>query len=136
MDRHAFICGLSGPFLTAAEAKFLSATPPAGVILFGRNVQDPEQLRGLVSSVNNEAGADGKLLILVDQEGGRVQRLSKPHWPAYPPASAFGAMSARAGAEAKRAARLSAQLMARDLHSLGINTTCAPVLDVPVPGAD
>ncbi|MGA7324943.1 MAG: glycoside hydrolase family 3 N-terminal domain-containing protein [Rhodomicrobium sp.] len=73
---------------------------------------------------------------MVDQEGGRVQRLSKPHWPAYPPASAFGAMSAMAGAEAKRAARLSAQLMARDLHSLGINTTCAPVLDVPVPGAD
>ncbi len=136
MDRYAFICGLSGPFLTAAEAKFLAATRPAGIILFARNVQDPEQLSTLVSAILNEAGEDGKLLILVDQEGGRVQRLTKPHWQAYPPAAAFGVISRKARAEAKDAARLSAQLMARDLHTLGINTTCAPVLDVPVPGAD
>jgi beta-N-acetylhexosaminidase len=76
-----------------------------------------------------------RLLVLVDQEGGRVQRLASPHWRTYPPAGAFARHHERAPEEALRFARLSAQAMALDLCELGINTDCAPVADIPVPGA-
>ncbi len=134
MQRRAFICGLSGPCLNADERDFLRETRPAGVILFKRNVESPEQVRRLIGEARAAAG-DGPMLVMVDQEGGRVQRLSAPHWPLYPPARAFA--GGRNDLEAaKEAARLCAQMMARDLHELGFNTSCAPVLDVPVPGAD
>ncbi len=74
--------------------------------------------------------------MLVDQEGGRVQRLAEPHWPRYPAARAFARLRDADRERAKQAARLCARAMAHDLHALGFNTTCAPVLDVPVPGAD
>ena len=76
------------------------------------------------------------MLVMVDQEGGRVQRLSEPHWPRYPAARAFGRLCEGGRERALRMARACAQLMARDLHALGFNTAAAPVLDVPVPGAD
>jgi beta-N-acetylhexosaminidase len=132
--QRAFICGLSGPALTLGEADFLSATRPAGVILFARNIQDPEQVARLIADARH--AAKGEILVLVDQEGGRVQRLAAPHWPRYPAARAFGRIHARDPERAKRIASLSARAMAHDLHALGFNTTCAPVLDVPIPGAD
>jgi beta-N-acetylhexosaminidase len=134
MDRRAFICGLAGRSLTLAEADFLSANRPAGVILFARNIESPDQVKLLISEVRDAAGAP--ILVLVDQEGGRVQRLAGPHWPRYPAARAFSMLTSNGRHGAARAARLCARLMARDLHELGFNTTCAPVLDVPVPGAD
>jgi beta-N-acetylhexosaminidase len=134
MDRRAFICGLSGRALTVDEADFLSAAKPAGIILFARNVESPGQLRRLIEDARDAAGAP--ILVMVDQEGGRVQRLREPHWPRYPAAAAFGRLRGKDRERAARAARLCAQAMAYDLHALGFNTTCAPVLDVPVPGAD
>jgi len=134
MDRRAFICGLSGPVLTFGEADFLAAAKPAGIILFGRNVENPGQLRQLIEEAQGAAG--GRILVMVDQEGGRVQRLSEPHWPRYPAARAFGGLLGQDRERAVRSARLCAQAMAQDLHALGFNTACAPVLDVPVPGAD
>ncbi len=134
MNRRAFICGLSGPNLSLGEADFLAAARPAGIILFARNVENPGQVRHLLDKALEAAG--GRILVLVDQEGGRVQRLSEPHWPRYPAALAFGLMHGKDPEGAKRAARLCAQAMAHDLHALGFNTACAPVLDVPVPGAD
>ena len=73
--------------------------------------------------------------ILIDQEGGRVQRLGPPHWPVYPPGAVFGALydSIRTGLEA---ARLSTRLIADDLMDLGITVDCLPLADVPVEGAD
>jgi beta-N-acetylhexosaminidase len=128
------MCGLSGPHLTSAEAAFLTAARPAGLILFARNVESPDQVLGLIAAARAAAG--GRVLVLVDQEGGRVQRLCEPHWPRYPAARAFGELRCASPERAKEATRLCARAMARDLHMLGFNTTCAPVLDLPVPGAD
>jgi len=132
--QRAFICGLSGLTLSLGEADFLTAARPAGVILFARNVQSPEQVSRLIEDARE--AAQGEVLVLVDQEGGRVQRLSAPYWPRYPAARAFGLLSGKDRERAANTARLCARAMAYDLHALGFNTTCAPVLDVPVPGAD
>jgi beta-N-acetylhexosaminidase len=134
MSRRAFICELSGPALTLSERDFIAFMRPAGIILFGRNVDNPDQVKRLIEAAKRAAG--GPVLMLVDQEGGRVQRLSAPHWPRYPVARAFGQLHERDTEQAKRAVWLCARAMAEDLHALGFNTTCAPVLDVPVPGAD
>jgi beta-N-acetylhexosaminidase len=136
MQRRAFICGLSGLALTDAERDFLRQTRPAGLILFARNVENPDQVRRLIADAKEAAGGDGRMLLMVDQEGGRVQRLREPHWPRYPAARCFSKVQRDDREKAKAAAYLCAQAMARDLHDLGFNTTCAPVLDVPVPGAD
>jgi beta-N-acetylhexosaminidase len=135
LQRRAFICGLSGLALTPAERDFLGRTRPAGLILFARNVGNPDQVRGLIGDAKEAAGG-GRMLVMVDQEGGRVQRLREPHWPRYPAARAFSKLRRDDREKAKDAAYLCAQLMGRDLHELGFNATCAPVLDVPVPGAD
>lgn len=136
MQRRAFICGLLGKDLTAEEREFLRETRPAGIILFARNVEAPEQVRSLIEDAQDASGGDGRMLVMVDQEGGRVQRLTDPHWPRYPAARAFSQVPASARAPAKEAAYLCARMMAHDLRALGFNTACAPVLDVPVPGAD
>ena len=74
--------------------------------------------------------------MLIDQEGGRVQRLGPPHWPVYPPGAVFGALYDIDPGLGLTAARLSARLIAADLHETGINVDCLPVADVPVAGAD
>lgn len=127
--RSAFITGLSGHVLTPDERAFLAQTRPAGVIIFARNVDEPDQLRRLISDALTAIGS-ADTLVLVDQEGGRVQRLRPPHWRALPPACRY-----REANDPARAAWLVARLLADDLRAVGINTDCAPVLDVPVAGA-
>ncbi|MCP1998116.1 beta-N-acetylhexosaminidase [Nitrobacter winogradskyi] len=83
-----------------------------------------------------EAVEDGDAPVLIDQEGGRVQRLGPPHWSVYPAGATFGALYDRDQAAGLKAARLSAQLIAADLADLGITVDCLPLADVPVPGAD
>ncbi len=136
MQRRAFICGLAGLSLSAGEQRFLCEMRPAGLILFARNIDSPDQVRRLIADAKAAAGGDGRMLVMVDQEGGRVQRLAAPHWPRYPAARCFGRLCGDGMDKAKRAASSCARMMAADLHELGFNTTCAPVLDVPVPGAD
>jgi beta-N-acetylhexosaminidase len=132
--RAEFIAALSGLSLTAAEAALLRAARPCGVILFARNIRDPGQVRALTDAVRAALGREDALLA-IDQEGGRVQRLRPPHWRALPPAATFGRLYERDRWTALRAARLTARLIAADLRAVGINTNCAPVLDVPVPGS-
>ena len=132
--RSALITGLSGLRLTADEAGFLSATRPCGIILFTRNCESHEQIRTLVAAAK-EAIGESDLLVLIDQEGGRVQRLRPPLGRALPPAAAYAALFADDPERACRAAQAAARLVAEDLSALGINTDCAPVLDVPVPGS-
>lgn len=132
--RTALITGLAGRSLGADEAAFLKASRPAGLILFARNIADPDQVRRLIADARAAIGADA-MLVLVDQEGGRVQRLGPPHWRALPSAALLAKLYARDPAAALAAARAVARLTAADLKSLGFNTNCTPVLDVPVAGA-
>ena len=135
MGARAFISGSSGTVLTADERAFFREAEPWGLILFKRNIETPEQVRRLVAGFREVVGrADAP--VLVDQEGGRVQRLGPPHWPAYPPGVDYGRLFDRDPAKGLAAARLGARLIAADLAALGINVDCLPLADVPVPGAD
>ena len=129
----AFVCGCAGTALDAAERAFLAESRPWGLILFRRNVASPEQLRALTASFREAVGRAGAP-VLVDQEGGRVQRLTAPHWPRYPAAARYAELDPEGSGEGSRMARLGAEIMARDLAEAGITVDCAPVLDVPVEG--
>lgn len=133
MTSRAFIAGCSGLDLTPDEIAFFRDARPWGFILFKRNIGTPEQVRRLCDALRATVGRDDAP-ILIDQEGGRVQRMGPPHWPVYPPASAF----ARAGDDLESRCeliRLGARLIGHDLRSVGITVDCLPVLDVPVPGS-
>jgi beta-N-acetylhexosaminidase len=135
MNARAFICGVSGLELTGTERGFLREADPWGLILFRRNVDSPEQVRRLIASFRELVGRDDAP-VLIDQEGGRVQRLAPPHWPTYPPGGVYGRIYDRDRSQGLAAARLGARLMAADLAALGISVDCLPVADVPVAGAD
>lgn len=134
MASRAFITGLSGLTLTADERAFLREAGPWGLILFKRNIHDKSQVTDLICEALDEIGRDA--LVLIDQEGGRVQRLEPPHWPVYPPGMAYGRIYDRDRNAGLAAARLGARLIAADLAELGINVDCLPLADVPVGGAD
>jgi beta-N-acetylhexosaminidase len=129
----AFICGLAGPELAPDEAAFLRAARPCGIILFARNCADPAQVRRLTDAACAAVGEE--ILVLIDQEGGRVQRLKPPHWRALPAAAAYVKAYAGDLEKAARAASAAARLTAAELCAVGINTNCAPLLDVPAPGS-
>lgn len=135
MAARAFITGVSGTALTDDERAFLRDQRPWGFILFKRNIETPDQVIRLVGEMRS-AISQPEAPVLIDQEGGRVQRLQPPQWPSYPPGAVFSALyeiDREAGLEA---ARLSARLIAADLADLGITVDCLPLADVPVPGAD
>src|SRR6478752_8416019 len=117
MKRRAFITGVSGPELSAAEREFIRAERPWGFILFKRNIETPTQVISLVQELR-EAIGDPAAHMLVDQEGGRVQRLGPPHWPVYPAGAVFGVLYDVDPALGLAAARLSARLIAADLWEL------------------
>jgi beta-N-acetylhexosaminidase len=134
MAPRAFISGLSSLALTSDERAFLRDARPWGLILFKRNIQDRAQVFGLVGEACHELGAEAP--VLVDQEGGRVQRLGPPHWPVYPPGAAYGRLYDRDPTAGLAAARLGARLIAADLSELRISVDCLPLADVPAGGAD
>jgi beta-N-acetylhexosaminidase len=134
MTARAFICAVAGTTLTPAERAFLREAEPWGLIVFRRNVETPAQLRRLTESFREAVGRDAP--VLVDQEGGRVQRLGPPHWPSYPPGAAYAGLYQRNAGEGERAAYLGARLIGSDLAAVGIDVDCLPVADVPVAGAD
>jgi beta-N-acetylhexosaminidase len=88
MTAHAFIAGVSGTMLTPQEREFLREADPWGLILFKRNIDSPEQVAGLTAAFRETVGRQAP--ILIDQEGGRVQRMGPPHWPTYPPGAVYG----------------------------------------------
>ncbi len=128
------IFGCSGLTLTADERAFFRDADPAGYILFGRNCESPEQLRALTDELRSLHGRD-RLLISIDQEGGRVARLRPPHWSAYPASAAFDRLYDVAPASAIAAARANAHAMALELSAMGITVDYHPPLDLRVPGA-
>ena len=135
MANRAFITGVSGLILNDAEREFIRAERPWGFILFKRNIESPAQVLALVEELRSAAGtADAP--VLIDQEGGRVQRLGPPHWPVYPPGASFSLLYDIDPKLGLAAARLSSRLIAADLIDLGITVDCLPLADVPVAGAD
>ena len=133
MAPRAFICGLKGTELSEEERAFLREARPWGIILFKRNLDHPDQIRRLCRAAR-EALERAEAPILIDQEGGRVQRIGPPHVRAYPAGAVFGRLYAKNPLLGVEAARLGAKLIALDLAALGINVDCLPVLDVPVQG--
>ena len=127
----AFIAGCAGLALSEGERAFFSEADPWGLILFKRNVADRDQLRALTRAFRDCVGRPDAP-VLVDQEGGRVQRMGPPHWLAYPAAGRIG--SEFEPEDASAAARLIGHLIAHDLNEVGITVDCAPVLDVAEPG--
>jgi beta-N-acetylhexosaminidase len=130
----AFITGLAGTELSAPERAFLRDAQPWGLILFRRNILAPDQVRRLIDEARSTLGWPAP--VLIDQEGGRVQRLGPPHWPIYPPGAAYGALYDEDPEAGVAAATLGARLIAADLAALGIDVDCLPVADVPAAGAD
>jgi beta-N-acetylhexosaminidase len=135
MIRRAFITGIAGLTLSADERAFIRESRPWGFILFKRNVQTPDQVSGLVHQLRDVADVPDAP-VLIDQEGGRVQRLGPPHWPVYPPGEVFSRLYDIDSALGLQAAWLSARLIADDLLQLGITVDCLPLADVPVAGAN
>jgi beta-N-acetylhexosaminidase len=135
MGRRAFITGIAGTELCAAEREFIAAVQPWGFILFKRNIDNPAQVTALNSELRDIV-SDPEAPILIDQEGGRVQRFGPPNWPVYPPGAAFGRLYDIDSAFGLAAARLSARLIADDLFKTGVSVDCLPLADVPVAGAD
>lgn len=127
----AGIFGLSGLTISEEEKKFFADLDPLGFILFARNCESPEQLKKLTRDLRELLQRDD-VLILIDQEGGRVARLKPPHWRKAPPAGYFAKIADSSIAAAKAAVYANARLIAQELHTLGINVDCAPLADVPV----
>ena len=128
------IFGIAGEQLTADERAFFKDADPAGYILFGRNCIDPAQLRKLTDELRSIQGRD-RLLISIDQEGGRVARLRPPQWSDFPAGEAFDKLYQIAPASAIEAARVNAQALGLELAEAGITLDCHPPLDVRQPGA-
>src|SRR6266481_9696381 len=134
MADRAFITGLKGTAITGEERAFLREASPVGLILFKRNIVDPLQLKELIEQFRAIRGPGAA--VLIDQEGGRVQRMGPPHWPAYPAGAVYGELYRREPTRGLRAAWLGARLIAADLAAVGITVDCLPVADVPVAQAD
>ncbi|MCA0872836.1 beta-N-acetylhexosaminidase [Seohaeicola saemankumensis] len=125
MNFGATILDAEGLRLTAEEKSFFRDADPFGFILFARNIDTPDQIRALCGDFREAVGREAP--ITIDQEGGRVQRLRAPlarEW--MPPLDHV----ARAGAEAERAMFLRYRLIAHELHALGIDSNCAPMVDL------
>lgn len=134
MSPRAFICGLSGTELTEEERLFVDHAEPWGIILFSRNIRDAAQVRRLVDEVRALLGR-GDMPVLVDQEGGRVQRIKPPLAEQHPPPKAYTDLFGRDREEGLAAVKLGARLIAHELKSLHINVDCLPLLDLAIEGA-
>jgi len=128
------IFGLAGLTLTDDERAFFRECDPAGYILFGRNIEMPDQVRALTDELRTIHGRD-KLLISIDQEGGRVARMRPPHFSPFPAGSAFDALYEMAPSSAIAAARMNAHAMGIELAEAGITVDYYPSLDVRQHGA-
>ncbi len=131
----AVIFGCKGPNLGSDEFVFFSKIKPIGFILFSRNCVDPEQLKKLIKDLRKSIDND-RAPILIDQEGGRVVRLRKPHWREPPAAKLFADLVEKNIDLAREAVNLNIRLVGQELRDLGVNVNCLPVLDIPFNGAD
>ncbi|MEJ6402235.1 glycoside hydrolase family 3 N-terminal domain-containing protein [Yoonia sp. 2307UL14-13] len=124
MTLNATIFGPDGQVVTDWERAFFRDTQPLGFILFARNIADPDQLRRLTGELRETVGRDAP--ILIDQEGGRVQRMRAPHWREYPPA--LDQMDR--ASDPMRSQWVRNRLIAAELYAVGIDVNCAPLADL------
>ncbi|MBX7457992.1 beta-N-acetylhexosaminidase [Qipengyuania sp. 1NDH17] len=129
------IFGISGPSLTADERAFFKEADPAGYILFARNCETRDQMRALTDDLRSIHGRD-RLIVSIDQEGGRVARMKPPEWPKYPAGEAFAKLYDIAPASAIEAARVNAEAMARELALVGVSVDYHAPFDVRRPETD
>lgn len=129
MTIRAFISGCATTKLSDEEKRFFAEACPWGLILFKRNIENPAQVSELIQAYRQIVGRTDAP-VLIDQEGGRVQRLGPPHWPNFP-----GAERLTSAGDTAAAVGLGARLIADELLRLGINVDCLPVADLRFPGA-
>ena len=129
------IFGIAGPELSADERAFFKEADPAGYILFGRNCIDRQQMRRLTDDLKAIHGRD-RLIVSIDQEGGRVARMKPPEWPKYPAGEAFSRLFEIAPASAIEAARVNAEAIARELALVGVTVDFHAPFDVRRPETD
>ncbi len=130
----AVIFGCSGPRLSVRERRLFREANPLGFILFRRNCRDPGQIARLVADLRETVGREDAP-VLIDQEGGRVQRLRPPRWPDHPPAQNFGDLALRDMERAVSAVRLNAGALAATVRALGLDVNTLPLLDLIIDGA-
>ena len=133
MGIKAFITGVGGKSLTSDERHFMDHEHPWGLILFARNIEDRRQVHRLVDDFRELVGR-GDAPVLIDQEGGRVQRLRPPHWENYTTGKMLGDIWRNSRSLGEELVYLHSRLIAYDLMEIGINVDCLPCVDVPVPG--
>ncbi len=121
---NAVILGCTGPHLGPEEKAYFRDANPWGFILFARNIETPAQVQALIADLRETVGRNAP--VLLDQEGGRVQRLRAPHWREWMPALDF----VKATQASERAMFLRNQLIAAEMHDLGFDVNCAPMLDI------
>lgn len=124
----ATILDADGLRLSADEKAFFRDARPFGFILFARNIDNPDQVRALCDDMREAAGHDA--IITIDQEGGRVQRMRAPHWREFAPPLDF---VNQAGDQAEQAIYIMYRLIAHELHTAGLDSNCAPMLDLAGP---
>jgi len=132
-ESNALILGCSGTRLTAEEKAFYAGERPWGFILFARNIEEHDQIADLVAALRDAVGRHDAP-VLIDQEGGRVQRIKPPLTQKYPSGAVLGELYERDPGTGLRAAWLVSRLHAFDLRRYGISVDCLPVLDVPAEG--
>ena len=132
MANRPFILGCHGPTLNEWERAFFAEAGPYGFILFKRNCETPDQVAALIGDLLESIGRPDAP-VLVDQEGGRVQRLGPPHWRAMPAAARFGELAADDAEVGRDAVALNARLLGDELAACGFTADCAPVLDLSYP---
>lgn len=131
----AVIFGCSGLELLPEERSFFERCQPLGFILFARNCKSPEQVKALVADLKSTVWHED-VPILIDQEGGRVVRLSPPLWREVPPAHIFGQLTYENIDLASKCVFDNAALIGYELGEIGINVNCAPCADLLIPGSD
>lgn len=119
------IFGCSGQELTQEEVDFFTDINPFGFILFARNIVNPIQVKKLVNQMRS-CSTCKNAPVLIDQEGGRIQRLRPPYWKNYPSAADI----AKSHSPVVKAFKNTLE-MSEELTKLGINVNCTPVLDIP-----
>ena len=124
----AYAFGPAGPRLLPVERAFFREADPWAFILFGRNCLSPGQLRRLTDELRDAVGRDAP--VMIDQEGGRVQRMGPPSWDAYMPA--LDQMRA-AGDRWEEAMILRSRLIADELRTSGVEVNCTPLADLVEP---